>query len=235
MWIDGGHVTAYDIKLIMNKDVCDIIRPQWILDSVAKEELVPLVKKCIYPLEPTTYLNADATHRYFFHATTARTATDDYSAGDSDAEDEAPSPSTPGPSKAPEPSLEEQVESQIDPSMAEWFDVGAKGKSAATQGSDSGSETEPEPDEEFDSDNEDMKPEAEVGFEEDEDWEQIEREESSTTAQSQKVAEKVSPITTCFSIQGASLISVADKEEDVRMGDDEEAMHYDQELIFKHL
>ena len=36
---------AYDIKLIMNKDVCDIIRPQWILDSVAKGEKVPLTKK----------------------------------------------------------------------------------------------------------------------------------------------------------------------------------------------
>ena len=38
---------AYDIKLVMNKDVCDIIRPQWILDSVAKEDLVPLTKKWI--------------------------------------------------------------------------------------------------------------------------------------------------------------------------------------------
>ena len=36
---------AYDLKLIMNKDVCDIIRPQWILDSVAKEAVVPLTKK----------------------------------------------------------------------------------------------------------------------------------------------------------------------------------------------
>lgn len=44
---------AYDIKLIMNKDVCDIIRPQWILDSVAKEDLVPLVKKCVFSLMVT--------------------------------------------------------------------------------------------------------------------------------------------------------------------------------------
>lgn len=26
-----------------------------------------------------------------------------------------------------------------------------------------------------------------------------------------------------------------EEEDDVRMGDDDEAMHYDQELIFKHL
>ncbi|KAM5533834.1 hypothetical protein V8D89_012497 [Ganoderma adspersum] len=193
----GGQTTPYDIKLIMNKDVCDIIRPQWILDSVAKEDLVPLIKK------------------YFFHATTARKATDDYNAEDSDTEGEAP-PSPPAPSKTPEPMEEEKAESQIDPSMAEWFDIGAKGKSAATHPPDSGSETEPEPDEEFDSENEDMKPEPEVGFEEDEDWEQIEKDDALSTNQSEKVSEK-------------------EEEEDVRMGDDDEAMHYDQELIFKHL
>ena len=88
---------------------------------------------------------------------------------------------------------EEKVESQIDPSMAEWFDVGAKGKSTSTHTPDSGSETEPEPDEEFDSENEDMKPEPEVGFEEDEDWEQIEKDDTLSTNQSAKVSEKVSP------------------------------------------
>ncbi|KAI1796674.1 DNA ligase 4 [Ganoderma leucocontextum] len=181
----GGQTTPYDLKLIMNKNVCDIIRPQWILDSVAKEDLVPLTKK------------------YFFHATTARVATEDYNPEDSDVEEEAP---------PPEPTHEEQVERQIDPSMAEWFDVGAKAKAAATQASDSGSETEPEPEEEYDSENEDMKPEPEVGFEEDDDWEQVEKEDAT---QSQRVTGK--------------------EEEDVRMGEGEEAMHYDQEFIFKHL
>lgn len=42
--------TAYDLKLVMNKDVCDVIRPQWILDCVAQEEIVPLTKK--YALNP---------------------------------------------------------------------------------------------------------------------------------------------------------------------------------------
>ena len=36
---------AYDIKLIIDKGFCDIIRPQWILDCVAKGEIVPLTKK----------------------------------------------------------------------------------------------------------------------------------------------------------------------------------------------
>ena len=38
---------AYDLKLVMNKDVCDIIRPQWILDCVAQGEIVPLTKKYV--------------------------------------------------------------------------------------------------------------------------------------------------------------------------------------------
>lgn len=37
--------TAYDIKLIMDKGALDIIRPQWIKDSVAKGVLMPLRKK----------------------------------------------------------------------------------------------------------------------------------------------------------------------------------------------
>lgn len=36
---------AYDIKLIMDKDVCDIIRPQWILDSIAKGKPMSITKK----------------------------------------------------------------------------------------------------------------------------------------------------------------------------------------------
>ncbi len=43
--------SAYDIKLIMNKDICDIIRPQWILDCVAQGEIVPLTKKCVPQLD----------------------------------------------------------------------------------------------------------------------------------------------------------------------------------------
>lgn len=41
-------VQAYDIKLIMNKGVFDIIRPQWIKDCVTKGELLPLKKKCVF-------------------------------------------------------------------------------------------------------------------------------------------------------------------------------------------
>lgn len=89
------------------------------------------------------------------------------------------------PRQAPEPTHEEQVESQINPSMAEWFDVGTRAKAGDIQASDGDSETEPEPDE-FDSENEDVKPEPEVSLEEEE-WERIEE----ADPQNQKASEEV--------------------------------------------
>jgi len=56
----GGSTTPYDIKLIMNKGVFDIIRPQWLLDSIANNELAPMSKK------------------YFFHATAERMESEEY-------------------------------------------------------------------------------------------------------------------------------------------------------------
>ncbi|KAI0352380.1 DNA ligase 4 [Trametes cingulata] len=193
----GGQTTPYDIKLIMDKGVCDIIRPQWIIDCVAKGEIVPLTKK------------------YFFHATASRKETDEYKmAEDSDTEEEPDEePSSPPETASRKTKSPAQTpaspprEVHIDPSLAEWFDVGAKpGTSSSRDESDTESETEPES--EPDSDNEDVQPEPEVGFGEDEDWEEIEKEAES-----------------------------ADKEKapEVRMGEDDDAMQYDQEHIFKHL
>lgn len=36
---------AYDIKLLIDKGNVDIIRPQWIVNCIARGELVPLKKK----------------------------------------------------------------------------------------------------------------------------------------------------------------------------------------------
>ncbi|KAI0793877.1 DNA ligase 4 [Fomes fomentarius] len=208
----GGQITPYDLKLIMNKDVCDVIRPQWVLDCVAQEEIVPLTKK------------------YFFHATSARRETNEYNAGDSDTEEEHSQPASPIASDSRSSTLgqrasseekEQARQSQIDPSMAEWFDIGAKSHTATSQESETESETEPEPDEpEPDSENEDVKPEAETeaGFDDD-DWERIEKE---SDTQSQPNASD---------IKG----KVKDEDNDVRMGETDDAMHYDEEHIFKHL
>ncbi|KAI0741954.1 ATP dependent DNA ligase domain-containing protein [Daedaleopsis nitida] len=223
----GGQITPYDLKLIMKKDVCDVIRPQWILDCVAKGEIVPLTKK------------------YFFHATTARKEMEEYNAGDSDTEEEPSPPASPtasGTSKTPEndraslgPSGRgkqdgqgaSSASSQIDPSMAEWFDVGAKSSTAPSRDSGSDSETEPEPDEpEPDSENDDVR-DREAGFDDDDDdWEQVGKESdpSHPKASDSKGKEKVKD-------------EVKDEDGDggVRMGEDDSAMHYDEEKFFKHL
>ena len=195
---------AYDLKLVMNKDVCDIIRPQWILDCVAQGEIVPLTKKYVPRdnFRPLSYRFLRCT-RYFFHATTARKETQEYSAEDSDTEEEPeePEPSiyaaSTSKSKSETPEEEritprnKDEESQIDPSMAEWFDVGKdRSATSSTLASETESETEPEPDEpEPDSDNDDSRgEEAETGFDDD-DWEQVEKE---TGSQSQEASDLVS-------------------------------------------
>ncbi|KAH9852184.1 DNA ligase 4 [Lenzites betulinus] len=193
----GGQTTPYDIKLIVNKGVCDIIRPQWILDCVAQEEIVPLTKK------------------YFFHATAARKEMDEYNMDDSDTEEEpdeeppVPAPSTSKKSQSPDnAAASPKADAEIDPSLAEWFDVGAKRPSAAAEGgSDTESETEPEPD----SENEDVGRDPEVAFDDD-DWEKVEQDEGA----SQQADDKGNM-------------------SEVRMGEDDTAMHYDEEHIFKHL
>lgn len=39
------NLAAYDIKLLIDKDSVDIIRPQWVTDCIHRGELVPLRKK----------------------------------------------------------------------------------------------------------------------------------------------------------------------------------------------
>src|ERR1700677_1231393 len=56
----------------MNKGVHDIIRPQWIFDSIANGELVPMSKK------------------YFFHATAERMVSEEYNNSDDDLEERPP-------------------------------------------------------------------------------------------------------------------------------------------------
>lgn len=147
--------------------------------------------------------------RYFFHATSARKETDEYNAGDSDTEEDcSPPPASPIASdsrsgtlgqRASSEGKEQARQSQIDPSMAEWFDIGAKSRTATSQESETESETEPEPDEpEPDSENEDVKPEAETeaGFDDD-DWERIDK-ESDTQSQPKASDSKVGMIFVCI-------------------------------------
>lgn len=124
--------------------------------------------------------------RYFFHATTARKETEEYDIDASGTEDEQEPPASPPTSvKNQTTEASEEKEIEVDPSMAEWFDLGANSKSGMEKGGGPGSdsETEPEPDEpEPDSENEDVRDDIETPFEEDDDWEQVGKESETQTS-----------------------------------------------------
>lgn len=137
--IYGGTTTPYDLKLLIDKDSVDIIRPQWITDCIHQGELVPLKKK------------------YFFHATLASQESNDYHQLDDDEDQEMTDgtveehasmqiPITP---EGFEPKLEETE--NIDPELADWFQVDPKPAGPED------SETEDESD--ADSNNDDVKEE----------------------------------------------------------------------------
>ncbi|KAH9839814.1 DNA ligase 4 [Rhodofomes roseus] len=175
----GGTSTPYDIKLIMDKGVCDIIRPQWIMDCIARGELVPLTKK------------------YFFHATARRRNDEDYDMdADTEEEEEPEQPTTSSTTPATQPIDEDDDKTESeeeDPELADWFNVKKASKRSEVQRPILDSDTE------ADSDNEDVNRDEDIHSDEDDgdDW--------------------------------------VDPERDDRMGEDDTAMEYDQELIFKHL
>ncbi|TFK40007.1 DNA ligase IV [Crucibulum laeve] len=110
----GGTVTPYDLKLLVDKNIYDVIKPSWVIDSVEAGELAPFRK------------------RYFFHATPSRAGREEYDADqddevDQDQEMEEPETAEAGPSNASE-DLEDvadtpKVEEEMDPAMADWFKI----------------------------------------------------------------------------------------------------------------
>jgi DNA ligase-4 len=118
----------------MNKGVYDIIRPRWLFDSIANNELVPMSKK------------------YFFHATAERMNSEDYDDEDDDGlERRSPEESAPRKSASlgthvdPEvPDLKEE-----DSDMQDWLQIEPGSNVAENLRDDAESVTDP------DSDNED--------------------------------------------------------------------------------
>ncbi|KAI0078668.1 ATP-dependent DNA ligase [Panus rudis PR-1116 ss-1] len=221
----GGKTIAYDIRQVMNKGIHDIIKPDWITESIAKGELLPLTKK------------------YFFHATETRKASDEYDADDEDddeaeddskMDDEPKSPVASG-SKFREPATPTQgtyndevsqaqaaVEAEVDPAVADWFKVDhsdlEERSEHAEPAPDSDSETEPE----ADSDNEDTRDEDGDMFaeKEDEDWENVTLPPDSTDEKSDG---------------SATEDEEQPESKEVKMGEDDAVMEYDEAYIFKHL
>lgn len=215
--------TAYDLKLLINKGIHDIVKPAWIEDSVASGKLVPLSKK--YACVVQRIISLLNLTRYFFHATARRQETAEYNEGaDSDtAMDDGPV--TAGPSAQANDSETEDDDSDTegkaqlkeeqleDPSLAEWFIISDDKKAPPPAANANDSETEP------DSDNADVADEGEDHWDDEYVHVSQEGKEEVKEAVKEEVKEEVK----------------AEEMEDVKMGEDPQAMEYDQEKIFRHL
>ncbi|KAH9066874.1 ATP dependent DNA ligase domain-containing protein [Lactarius vividus] len=126
----GGSSIPYDIKLIMNKGMHNIIRPQWIFDSIANGVLVPMSRK------------------YFFHATAERMVSEEYNNSDDDIDQcssgEDVAAGSPG-------VLDSKVSGskEGDSEMQDWLQIGPEANASESDQDDADSATDP------DSDNED--------------------------------------------------------------------------------
>jgi len=201
----GGTAMPYDIKLIVNKGVHDVIKPQWIKDCIRKGVLVPMTKK------------------YFFHATQARHGDPDYMTDEDEDEDitESSVEQPQGDSlksqdedqemTVDEPSRGSAAIEEVNPDLADWFKVDRKvdREQEDDEGSVTASETE------ADSDNEDVKEEDADANDQDDDWLKVPSGSGSVEEESKDSFEVIS-------------------QSEVKMGEDD-AMHYDENLIFKHL
>ncbi|OCH84742.1 ATP-dependent DNA ligase [Obba rivulosa] len=161
----GGTIAPYDIKAIMTKDTHDIIKPQWILDSIAKGERVPMTKK------------------YFFHTTAERKKSDEYNQED-ESEDEVLERTARTPSTKQTPAAEDKPKPiEEDPSMAEWFNVQrASSSRGEARAEDTESETEPDSENEDVLGNEDFLPDEDV----DDEWFKVEPGGESSSAKAAK-------------------------------------------------
>ncbi|KAH9932654.1 hypothetical protein B0H21DRAFT_878850 [Amylocystis lapponica] len=208
----GGKITPYDIKLIMNKGVYDIIRPQWITDCISTENgliwILPYLK---------------AFFQILFHATLKRTEKEEYEE-EEDSEDEAAMSATASAAGTATTPVVQDEDKDEDPSMAEWFKVDKQTSGLPLEEADSETEPETEPD----SDNEDVQrdedvvPEQyeDVALEQEDDWlEVISRDDASVPTTPATMDDE----------------DEQDRLDVPRMGENDDAMHYDEDLIFKHL
>ncbi|TFK29738.1 DNA ligase 4 [Coprinopsis marcescibilis] len=206
----GGSITPYDLKLVIDKGIFDVIRPQWIVDSLSLGHPAPFRSE------------------YFFHATEERKDTEEYKEGGIDDSAMSVTTSQAGPSKDDGSGSEtEEDDIPVTPKVKEeeadldWFHVDDRTSSVPATSSSANNVSNDYDDDsatENDSDN------AEVADDEpgeDDDWEQVEG------TKSQEAVGSTS------SIVGGE--TGKDGDGDIRMGETDDAMHYDPDVIFKHL
>ncbi|KAJ7355365.1 DNA ligase IV [Mycena albidolilacea] len=105
----GGTRKHLELQNYIKKGIYDVIKPQWVRDSVALGQLAPLHKK------------------YFFHATESRIESEEY--GEGDDEDETMDDAEAGPSTRTSKTedskevVQPKAEPEEDPLLADWFKV----------------------------------------------------------------------------------------------------------------
>ncbi|KAJ8521547.1 hypothetical protein ONZ45_g1752 [Pleurotus djamor] len=213
----GGTSTPYDLKLLINKGIYDIIKPEWIRDSVRQGHLVGLHK------------------RYFFHATPKRVESAAYNEGDGDVikqDEDADGEHPAGPSNRAQDSEtedddEEEIKQEIkeeplDPLMAEWLTVKDE-RTTPLPTNFNDSETESD----NDSDKGDV---VDGGLEPEDDWVDLGANDSGALE-----LPVDGTVENDISMTTPEERPVKNEDIDVKMGEDENAMEYDQDLIFRHL
>ncbi|KAJ7504480.1 DNA ligase IV [Mycena galericulata] len=122
----GGTRKHLELQNYIKKGIYDVIKPQWIKDSIALGQPAPLRKS------------------YFFHATPTRIESEDYGEGDNEDEIKMDDPEA-GPSVVKPEDDEEKIQPEIkaedvDPALADWFKV--EEEKIVPRGRESDSETE---------------------------------------------------------------------------------------------
>ncbi|KAF9052350.1 DNA ligase 4 [Hymenopellis radicata] len=176
-----GTVIPYDLSLMIKKGIHDVLKPDWVSDSISLDRQAPLSK------------------RYFVFATEERQQTDEYRMEETPErqeqnvqlkadKDEADSGSRPGPSTNTAAVVPKKEE--IDPALAEWLHVD--------------------------------EPKCEEG--DMDDWLKV------TNDDAEDEHPEIDP-----AHEDENNVKSEEEPEQVKMGEDETAMEYDTELIFKHL
>lgn len=199
-------MVAYNLKLLIDKGIYDVLKPAWVIDSIELGHTAPFQKKYVhdYVLQHQLIVS-----RYFFHASDARAETDEYNEDvEDDDEDDAP---VPGPSTKRSQSpvvVPKEEEVDIDPTLADWLKIDN------TSADDEGVKHEPDSTTDEDSDNADVADEDEDH--DLDDWFSVKK--SPTQVETEVLSDQTQE----------SFV-------DIRMGETDTAMEYDQDFIFKHL
>lgn len=204
-----GKYIPHGLQLAINKGLVDVIRPNWIKESAQEAECVPFET------------------RHFFAPSDDRRETEgwddvnfeDVAKGEDDEAEDAPkTPASPA-ERASTPKQKEEED------QSPWF----RGESSARPGKSkrkasdiSGSDTESESDYDSDGDRNAGAPDLEgAGVEVEDEWVGKEEDDDTQTLATQ--------------YEDNELDALQDQQTGTKMGEDDDTMHYDTELIFRHL